>query len=194
MFALLVACMTLARAELPLITDARVPATPPGATVAAGYLTLTNSADEPLILRGASSTSVPTVELHRTQISNDVASMKKQRDVTIPPGKTLAFDHGGYHLMLMGLEKPLSVGEVIDLTLDTSAGEVDLSMPVIEPGTDYSDRQGEPDDAMGNPSRHEDDRNEEPMQGGDMSDESMNGDGMSEERDQNGMDHESMDH
>ncbi len=138
---LLFACSPLLHAELPLITDARVPATPPGAKVAAGYLTVTNSADEPLILESVSSTSVPKVELHLTEIKNDVASMTEQDEITIPAGETLAFSHGGYHLMLMNLEESLMAGDVIDLTLQTSAGEVELSMPVIEPDMPGSDSE-----------------------------------------------------
>ena len=141
LFALCLGSTLPAQAELPLVTDPRVPATPPGADVAAGYFTLTNSGEQPLHVKGVSSTTVDRVEMHRTQVTDDVARMQRQQRVTVEPGESLAFEHGGYHLMLMNLEAPLQVGDVIDITLDTSAGPVDISMPVVKHGMEEGQGQ-----------------------------------------------------
>lgn len=120
----------LALAELPRVRDARVPAPPPGAPVAAGYMTLVNPADETLLITGVSSPDVSRVEMHRSVIVDDVAKMERQETLEVPPAGELVFERGGLHLMLMGLTEPLEPGDGVRVTLRTSAGPLEITLPV----------------------------------------------------------------
>ena len=56
-------------------------------------------------------------EIHTHIEENGVFRMRKVDGVDVPAGRTVEFRPGGYHLMLMGLRKPLEKGELFDLDL-----------------------------------------------------------------------------
>ncbi len=122
---------TTALAELPLISDARVIQPPPGSSVAAAYFTIKNPGTEPLIITDANGDIAKKVEVHLSFVENDVARMQKQESVTIAAGESLEFKHGSFHIMLMGLNEKLEAGNSIDLQLNTSAGEIDILVPIL---------------------------------------------------------------
>jgi len=93
-------------------------ATPPSASVAVGYMQLTNNGTEPELLLGASSELAKDVQLHETIISGDVAKMRKLEDgLLIGPGESVALEPGSYHLMFMQPVKPLKEGDMFSVTL-----------------------------------------------------------------------------
>jgi periplasmic copper chaperone A len=50
---------------------------------------------------------------------------------------------GSYHVMLIGLKKPLKAGETIPLTLDfEKAGKVSLTVPIRAMGAEHDDMPG----------------------------------------------------
>ena len=118
-------------AEMPQVSEARIVQPPPGSPVAAGYMTIHNVTDEPLVITDASSDTISKVEVHLSVVENDVARMIRQTSVTIPAGETLQFKHGSYHVMLMGLTESLQPGDTVDITLETSAGPVPIIFPVL---------------------------------------------------------------
>lgn len=122
---------TTAMAELPLVSDARIIQPPPGASVAAAYFTVKNPGTEPLVITDASGDIAKRVEVHLSFVENDVAKMQQQESVTVEPGESLEFTHGSFHVMLMGLNEKLVAGNSIDLQLTTSAGEIDISVPIL---------------------------------------------------------------
>jgi copper(I)-binding protein len=88
-----------------------------------GYMTLVNHGRRAERLVGASSPIARSVEPHRSQVAaNGVASMKPAPGIQIPPGGTVTFRPGGYHLMLMGLAKTLKPGDRALATLVFSDG------------------------------------------------------------------------
>ena len=121
-------------ADLPMISDMKVMAHPPGVSVTAGFLTINNISSEPLIVTGASSDAVTRIEMHESVIKGDVASMVKHEELSIAAGETFKLEHGGFHLMLMDLISPLMMGSALAVTLHTNQGDIELSMPVIKPG------------------------------------------------------------
>lgn len=120
-----------ALAELPQISDARIVQPPPGSNVAAAYFTVSNSSDKALEITGAASDIAAKTEVHLSIIENDVAKMAKQNSVVIEPGESLEFKHGSFHVMFMGLNEELVAGNSLSITLATSAGDIDVSLPVI---------------------------------------------------------------
>jgi len=121
-------------ADLPMVSDLKVMASPPGATVTAGFLTISNISSEPLVVTGATSAEVSRIEIHESVIKDDVAKMIKHEQLNIASGESMELKHGGFHLMLMDLESPLMMGNTLEITLHTNQGDIALSMPVIKPG------------------------------------------------------------
>jgi len=120
-------------ADLPMFSDMKVMAHPPGVTVTAGFLTINNISSEPLIVTGASSDAVTRIELHESVINDDIASMTKHEELSIAAGETMELKHGGFHLMLMDIESPLMPGSTLAVTLHTNQGDIELAMPVVKP-------------------------------------------------------------
>jgi copper(I)-binding protein len=116
----------------PHIINPFVTATPPGATVAAGYLKIMNMSDKPLEITGAQSSTIDRVEIHLSSVVDDVAKMEKVDSLVIPAGETVELKHGSYHIMLMELTAPLKPGDNVDVTLNTSRGDIALQMPVVK--------------------------------------------------------------
>jgi copper(I)-binding protein len=100
------------------ITDPWSRATPKGASVAAGYMKITNkgtTADR--LVRGSSDIS-PTFEVHEMSMDNGVAKMRPVKGgLEIKPGETVELKPGSSHVMFVGLKKPLAAGEHINATL-----------------------------------------------------------------------------
>lgn len=73
--------------------------------------------------------------LHRTIIGEDgVAQMSAQGQIEIPAGDRLAFEPGGYHVMLTNLTHELTLGRSISVTLlFERAGPVIIEVPVQNP-------------------------------------------------------------
>lgn len=115
-----------------VITQAWSRATPGGAKIAGGYLTIENKGTSPDRLVGGSGDFAGKVEIHEMAMNNGVMTMRPlDKGLTIEPGKTVKLAPGGYHLMLMDLKKPLKQGEKVPLTLEfEKAGKVTLSLDV----------------------------------------------------------------
>ena len=64
---------------------------------AAGYFTLHNNSDKPVVLTGASSSACGMVMLHQSKEENGVEKMLPVKSVTVQPHGTLKFEPGSYH-------------------------------------------------------------------------------------------------
>jgi copper(I)-binding protein len=115
-----------------VITQAWSRATPGGAKVGGGYLTIENKGTEADRLTGGSADVAGKVEVHEMAMNNGVMTMRPlDNGLTIEPGKTVKLAPGGYHLMLLGLKSPLKQGDKLPITLDfKKAGKVKLSLDV----------------------------------------------------------------
>ncbi|MEO6749473.1 MAG: copper chaperone PCu(A)C [Casimicrobiaceae bacterium] len=106
-------------------------ATPPGADIGGAYMTIGNSgpADDTLI--GASTPVAGSVQIHTMSMDGNVMRMREVANLDIPPGKEVALTPDGYHLMLVGLKKPLVEGTRVPLTLRFAhAGAIDVEAAV----------------------------------------------------------------
>jgi len=69
-------------------------------------------------LTGAQSEVAQTVELHETVLQGDVASMQPVTNgIEIPAGAQATLKPGGYHVMLIGLNRDLNVGDQFALAI-----------------------------------------------------------------------------
>jgi periplasmic copper chaperone A len=115
-----------------VITQAWSRATPGGAKVGGGYLTIENKGSTPDRLIGGSAEVAGKVQVHEMAMNNGVMTMRPlDKGLVIEPGKTVKLAPGGYHLMLLDLKGPLKQGEKVQLTLEfEKAGKVALSLDV----------------------------------------------------------------
>ncbi|WP_428484007.1 copper chaperone PCu(A)C [Rhodopila sp.] len=74
---------------------------------AAGYFTLENRGDTPLVLSGASAPDCTSLMLHQSTTEGGMARMAMVDTVPVPPHGTVRFAPGGYHLMCMDPSGPL---------------------------------------------------------------------------------------
>lgn len=107
-------------------------ATPGGAKVGGGYVTIVNNGSAPDRLVGASADFAGKVEVHEMTMANGVMKMRPvEKGLTIDPGKTVKLAPGGYHLMMMDLKNPLKQGDKLPVTLEfEKAGKVSVSLDV----------------------------------------------------------------
>jgi copper(I)-binding protein len=107
-------------------------ATPPGAAVGAGYLTIANTDSEPDRLVSATVAGAGRVQIHAMAEQGGVMIMRGLTEgLEIPAGATVELAPGGYHLMLMDLARPLKEGERLAGTLRfEKAGAIDVEFAV----------------------------------------------------------------
>jgi copper(I)-binding protein len=115
-----------------VITQAWSRATPSGAKIAGGYLTIENKGSAPDRLVGGFADIAGKVEVHEMAMNNGVMTMRPlEKGLTIEPGKTVKLAPGGYHLMMFDLKGPLKQGDKVPVTLEfEKAGKVTLSLDV----------------------------------------------------------------
>jgi periplasmic copper chaperone A len=115
-----------------VITQPWSRATPGGAKIGGGYVTIENKGSVPDRLIGGSTDIADTVQIHQMTMNNGVMTMRAmQNGLTIEPGKTVKLAPGGYHLMLVDLKSPLKQGDKVPVTLEfEKAGKVKLSFDV----------------------------------------------------------------
>jgi len=107
-------------------------ATPAGAMTGAAYMTLANKAKTADRLTGASSDVAAKVQIHEMKVVNGVMQMREVAGgLAIPAGGSVTLKPGSYHVMLMGLKKPLVAGQSFPLTLTfAKAGTISVTVPV----------------------------------------------------------------
>jgi hypothetical protein len=126
---LLVALCANAQAQI-TVQDAWSRATPPGAKIAAGYLTIRNAGAADRLL-SASSSAAEQVQTHVTFREGEISRMREVKGYEVPARGTLELKPGGAHLMLVNLKAPLKEGMSVPLTLRfEKAGEVKTELQV----------------------------------------------------------------
>jgi periplasmic copper chaperone A len=111
-------------------------ATPKGASVGAGYLTIKNTGTTADRLIGGSSDTAAKFEVHEMTMDNGVMKMRPIKGgLEIKPGETVEFKPEGLHVMFVGLKKPLKQGDHVKATLEfEKAGKVDVDFDVTGMG------------------------------------------------------------
>ena len=111
-------------------------ATPKGAAIGAGYMKITNGGTTADRLMGGSSDVAAKVELHSMTMDNGVMKMRPiAGGLEIKPGETVELKPGSYHLMFVGLKKPLGTGDHVKATLAfEKAGTVNVEFDVSAMG------------------------------------------------------------
>jgi periplasmic copper chaperone A len=103
-------------------------ATPKGAAVAGGYLTVVNTGNAPDRLLGGSSPAAERFEIHEMRMTDGMMRMRPlPNGIEIKPGATVELKPGSYHLMFMKPRQPFVQGERIKGTLTfEKAGSIEV--------------------------------------------------------------------
>ena len=107
-------------------------ATPGGAKVAGGYLTIVNTGAVADRLVGGSMPLAGRFEVHEMKMEEGVMRMREVRGgLEIAPGAKVELKPGGYHVMFMDLTAPLKQGESVKGQLKfEKAGTVDVEFKI----------------------------------------------------------------
>lgn len=104
-----------------IVSDAWIRALPTSVP-SGGYFTLHNSGSKPLTLKSASSPACGMLMLHLSENVGGMTNMEDVSSVDVPPGGTIKFSPGGYHLMCMNATKAIQPGKTVPVTLGFSDG------------------------------------------------------------------------
>jgi copper(I)-binding protein len=110
------------------IDNAWTRATPAGAPVAGGYVTITNTGATVDRLIGVTSSIAERGEVHEmTPIDGMMIMRPVAGGLIINPSETVTLKPGGYHLMLTGLQSPIKPGDAVPASLVfEKAGRIDI--------------------------------------------------------------------
>jgi copper(I)-binding protein len=111
-------------------------ATPGGAKVAGGFLTIENKGTSADRLVAGTADVAGKVEIHEMAMDNGVMKMRPlDKGLPIEPGKTVTLMPGSYHIMLMDLKGALKEGDKVPVTLQfEKAGKVQVTLDVAGVG------------------------------------------------------------
>jgi len=116
--ALLLAALPFAAAAAEItVSDPHVRLAPPGAPASAAYLVIRNSGAADRQLVKAESPDAKTVELHEHRNDNGIMRMREVGSIVIKAHAQTELKPGGYHLMLIGVNKTLDEGDSVTITL-----------------------------------------------------------------------------
>jgi len=94
----------------------------PGDLPAGAYVTLKNSGDQPVALKGASSDAYADVMLHQSSSDGGMSRMAMVDSVTVPAHGTATLAPAGYHLMLTKSTHPVKPGDTVRMNLKFADG------------------------------------------------------------------------
>jgi copper(I)-binding protein len=118
-------------------------ATPEGAAVAAGYLTIKNHGADADRLVSATAEIAALTQVHEMAIDDKgIMTMQELADgLTIPAGGEVTLKPGSYHIMFMKLKEPAKEGQSFKGTLTfEKAGTVDVEYAVEAMGGQSMDK------------------------------------------------------
>lgn len=125
------------------------------------YMTILNGGKEGDRLIAAAADVSRKVELHTHINENGVMRMRQVDGIEVPAGKGVMLRPGSYHVMFMGLDKPLKEGDKFPLTLTfEKAGKKTVEVTVMgvgamKPGGHGMDRDRDHDREKGSHERGE---------------------------------------
>jgi periplasmic copper chaperone A len=124
------------------IGDPHVRLVPPNAENTAIFMVIRNQGDKDVKLIRAESSAAKTVELHTVIEEGGMKKMRPVPSITVKAKSETMLKPGDYHVMLIGLTKPLQEGNEVPLTLKFDDGSSQslkvpvrkIEMPMAAPG------------------------------------------------------------
>ena len=128
--AFIVCCVSLTSLAETRLSEGWIKQLPPSVPMRAGYFTINNSGSAADRLLSASSPAFNRIEMHESRMADGMMTMNQLMNVPVAANATVEFKPGGLHLMLMGMKKPLAVGDKIPVTLTFESGQQTIEMEV----------------------------------------------------------------
>ena len=100
-----------------VIKDAWVQEGPPSQKITAAFMLIENHNAVEIALLSAVTDVARVVELHKMELEDGMMNMRKVDSINVPAGGMIELKPGGYHLMVIGLNKELKEGEDVKVTL-----------------------------------------------------------------------------
>lgn len=107
----------------------------PAASGRPGVAYFVISSEEPRKIVNVSVMGAGRSEIHETNMANGTMTMAQAEEVLLQPGEQLAFQPGGYHVMLFDIDATLVAGGTTDLTITFENGDkASIEAGVTGPG------------------------------------------------------------
>ena len=120
------------------VQNAWIQQSPPGVPVMAGYLTLDNEGSDTVRITGVQSPAAERIEIHRTDITGNTATMSHIKELPVPARSKVTFSPGGYHLMIFGVKQPLKAGDRLPIEILHTSGDT-IKIDAVVRGEDSHD-------------------------------------------------------
>ncbi len=133
-------CAMGAQAQTVTVRDAWIRGTVQGQSASGAFMELSAKTDARLV--AASSPVAKVAEVHNMRMENGVMKMFPVAGIDIPAGKSVKLASGGYHVMLMQLQKPLNPGDKVPLQLTFELA--DKKRETVELSVEVRDLKGQP--------------------------------------------------
>ncbi|WP_428242419.1 copper chaperone PCu(A)C [Gynuella sp.] len=116
------------------LANAWVREVPPVMKNSAIFFTVKNDSDEDRIIVSASTEVASLTQVHEHTMADGMMKMREVKaGVKIPAHSSVMFKPGGYHVMLIKLNKPLPVGAEVELTLTFDDGSTLVQNVQVRP-------------------------------------------------------------
>jgi copper(I)-binding protein len=97
------------------------------------FFRLVNTGDEPDQLLGGESPVAGSIEVHKTTMEEGVMRMEHIPGLELPAKGEILLEPGGYHMMLIGVNTSLALGDTLPITLRfEESGEIQMEVQVRE--------------------------------------------------------------
>ncbi|WP_448336451.1 copper chaperone PCu(A)C [Chloroflexus aurantiacus] len=101
--------------------------------VSAAYMVIVNNGAADAIVK-AESDVARSVELHNVIMENNVMQMRQVEAIEVPANGQVELKPGGFHVMLIGLNRDLKEGDEVTIKLTTRSGQtIEVKAPVRKP-------------------------------------------------------------
>jgi len=98
------------------VTDVWLRATPGSANASAGYAHIANSGNGSDRLLSVTTAAAGMAHVHKSAEQDGIMTMSMVDALEIPAKGAVDLKPGSYHIMLMGVRKPLNVGDNVEMT------------------------------------------------------------------------------
>lgn len=126
-------CATTALGQSIEIMDAYARSAGESAKAGGAFMIINNTGEEDVTLIGGQTDYAARTEIHtHAMTAEGVMKMSKvEGGLKIPAGQCVALARGGYHVMMMGLTKPMIDGDMMKLSLEfENADPVDFEVKI----------------------------------------------------------------
>jgi len=100
------------------VQDAWIRGIPASATTTAAFMTIHNTGSDNAVLKSVDCAVAETVQIHTMEQVGEIMKMKEVSELRIPADGQAILAPKGYHIMLIGLVRPINEGETIPLSLN----------------------------------------------------------------------------